>query len=407
MKWRQPKWHRALFLGALVLAGFGAGVVASLTFRPVTVVSQTGVDLGPFWKAWGLLDEHFVNTEGSATTSPAALATPQKIWGAIGGLVDAYGDPYSVFLPPEENKQFEEEIRGNFGGLGVEIGLRDDFVTVIAPLPDTPAKRAGLVSGDQIIEIDDQTTFKMSLDEAIALIRGEVGTAVKLKLRSAETRETREVTVIRALIKVPTIETELRPDRIFVIKLFNFSATAPKEFKQALRLFAAAKTDKLIFDLRGNPGGYLNAAIEVASWFLPKTAVVVTEDRGVNEKPVVYYSKGYDAFSDQLKMVVLVDKGSASASEIVAGALQEHGVARLVGEQTFGKGSVQEVFPITSDTALKITVARWLTPKGTSISHNGLKPDLAVKASPATTTPTAKEPADVQLGAAVKLLLKK
>ena len=183
----------------------------------------------------------------------------------------------------------------------------------------------------------------------------------------------------REVITIPTIETELLPEKIFVIRLFNFSANAPELFHQALREFAKSKTNKLILDLRGNPGGYLNSAVSIASWFLGPNEVVAIESRGKGEESKLYKSLGYNVFTDKLEMIILVDRGSASASEILAGALAEHGQATLVGEKTFGKGSVQELIPITDQTSLKITVARWLTPKGVSISHEGLTPEIEVK----------------------------
>ncbi len=407
MKWSATKWVWGLAVLLMVGVSFVGGAAFALWTRPASAVSEASADLSAFWKAWELLDSHFVDSSASSTQA-VATSTPgvveERIWGAIGGLVDSYGDPYTVFLPPEENKLFEDDIRGNFGGVGMEIGVREEFIAVIAPLPETPAAKAGLKPGDKILEINDESTYKMSTTKALKLIRGEVGTTVTMEVISDGAKSSRTVTITRALIKVPTIKTEQLADGTFVIKLSSFGATAPKEFRTALEAFSKAKTDRLIIDLRGNPGGYLNAAIDIASWFLPKGLVVAREDRGSNGAPIAYESKGYGSWNGRLKMAILVDEGSASAAEILAGALREHGVAKLVGEQTFGKGSVQEIFPITKDTSLKITVAKWLTPNGISISHNGLKPDLEVKNEAATST-TAKNPAkDAQLEAALKLL---
>ena len=196
------------------------------------------------------------------------------------------------------------------------------------------------------------------------------------------------------------METELLPEKIFLIKLFNFGGTSERQFRTALSEFVRSKTDKLILDLRGNPGGYLDAAVDIASWFLPADQVVVREERRDGESKV-YKSDDRGLFNEKLKMVVLVDGGSASASEILAGALREHGVATLIGTKTFGKGSVQELVPISSDTALKVTVARWLTPKGISISHDGLDPDIVVEAA----TSTADSAPDRPLEAAIDFLL--
>jgi carboxyl-terminal processing protease len=231
----------------------------------------------------------------------------------------------------------------------------------------------------------------MSVDAAVKLIRGKKGTSVTLTILREGHKDSIEKTVVRDVINIPTLDTEVKypagaektkGNAIFVIKLYNFSAISPELFRQALREFVASGAHKLVLDLRGNPGGYLDAAVSMASWFIPSGKVVVTEDFGPNEDPKVYRSRGPAIFNNNLRFVVLVDGGSASASEILAGALQEHGVAQVVGVNTFGKGSVQELIKITPETSLKVTVARWLTPKGNSISEGGLKPDFEVKMTP-------------------------
>ena len=267
----------------------------------------------------------------------------------------------------------------------MEVGVKDGLLTVVSPLPGSPAKLAGIKAGDKIIEINGEVAAEITVDKAIGKIRGPEGTKVVLTLITPYTSSAgqlpspHQITVTRAVIEIPTIDTELRPDGIFVIRLYNFSANSPELFRQSLQKFSASKSNKLILDLRGNPGGYLEAAVDMASYFLPKGQVIVWEHQGADAQDVAYRSKGYDVFADNLKMVILVDKGSASASEILAGALAEYDIATLVGETTFGKGSVQELVPVTADTSLKVTIARWLTPKGVSISKAGLKPDIEVK----------------------------
>jgi len=332
------------------------------------------VDFSPFWKTWQLIDEKFVDTNTTSTDQ-----TQKRVWGAIFGLVDSLGDPYTTFLPPIENKMFEEEINGNFGGVGMEVGSRDGVLTIISPLKGTPADLVGIRAGDKIVEIDDKVVAKMPVNEVVSLIRGEIGTKVTIRIFRGDKNESREFVITRAKIEVPTIETKLLPGKIFLIKYYNFGGTSPELFRGALREFVSAKSDKLIIDLRGNPGGYLDAAVDTASWFLPLGKVVAIEERGVDKERKFYHSRGYDIFTDKLKLVILVDSGSASASEILAGALREHGKATLVGEKTFGKGSVQELVSVTADTSLKVTVARWLTPNGISISHNGLEPEVVVE----------------------------
>ncbi len=335
-------------------------------------LSSSTIDLDPFWTVWKILDEKFVYTHKNAKK----INDQDKVWGAIEGLTDSYGDPYTIFMPPEESKSFQDDISGNFQGVGMELGIKDQNLVVIAPLKDTPAYKAGVKTGDIILSIDGKTTENMSVDSAVKLIRGEAGTIVDIKFE----REGKpiEIKITRSVINVPTVETEIKGD-VFILKLYNFYATSPEKFRTALRQFEESGKSKLILDLRGNPGGYLEAAVDMASYFLPLGKVVVRENYGPNIDEQIYRSKGYDVFNSNLKMVILVDEGSASASEILAGALQEQGIAKLVGTKTFGKGSVQELIQITPDTSLKVTVARWLTPNGISISDGGLTPDYEVK----------------------------
>lgn len=358
------------------------------------------VDFSSFWKVWRLLDDKFV----PSSTSTAVVTTSQdRVWGAISGMVGSLGDPYTVFLPPEESKIFEGDINGNFEGVGMEIGVRDGVLTVISPLKNTPASRAGIQSGDKIVKIDDQLTDKLNADQAVRLIRGKVGTKVKITILRGPTNQPIELTLTRAVVDIPTIDYESRGDGVFVIRLYSFSATSPNLFRGALREFVKSGSNKLVLDLRGNPGGFLEAAVDMASWFLPSGAVVVKEEYKEGGKEIVHRSRGYDIFNDKLKMVILIDHGSASAAEILAGALKEQGIATLVGETSFGKGSVQELIKVTPETSLKVTIAKWLTPNGLSISAGGLTPDVEVKE----TMENTKNGQDPQLKAAIELLLKK
>ncbi len=380
-----------VILGLVFVGGWFSGG------RSLPAVAETAAtaDLTPFWEVWRLIDERY------ATTTPP---TEERVWAAIGGLVDSLNDPYSVFFPPTERKLFEDDIRGNFGGLGIEIGVRDSKLVVIAPLPDTPAKRAGIRSGDQIIRVDDKSTADMSVSEAVELIRGEIGTKVKLTISRKGERAPLVFDLTRRRIEVPTIKTEIRgegEDKTFVIRLFNFSANASSDFRNALREFIKAKTPRLIVDVRGNPGGYLESAVDIASWFLPLGEPIVYESRGSGKDPKVYRSRGYNIFSQELRLAILVDGGSASASEIFAAALSEHGRARLVGEKTFGKGSVQELISLPGDSAIKLTVAHWLTPNGHDISSAGLTPQTVVELSD---DERRDEKFDKQLEEAVRLL---
>ena len=345
-----------------------------------SIINKTGttteeVDFAPFWKAWNLIDQNYVITNGTSTNKVDAQT---RVYGAIQGMTSSLGDPYTTFFPPVESKNFNQEIQGQIEGVGMEVGIKDDVLTVIAPVKGTPAYRAAIKPGDKITKIDEKPTNGLSSDEAISLIRGKKGTTVKLTVVRTGVKEPFELSIVRDVINIPTVDTDTKGD-VFIIHLYSFSAISPNLFRESLREFVDSGKYKLIIDLRGNPGGYLEAAIDMASWFLPAGKVVVKEDFRNQQDAQVYRSKGYNIFNDNLKLIVLIDGGSASASEILAGALHEQGVATLVGEQSFGKGSVQQLFDITPDTSLKVTIAKWLTPNGNSISHNGITPDVVVK----------------------------
>lgn len=394
-----------IFLAVIIFAGgiFTSGVFVGYSNRPAVekVTNLYGkeerkpaeVDFAPFWSAWELINEKY-------PVNGKKITDQEKVWGAIEGLVASLDDPYSVFFPPSESKNFDIELKGQFGGVGIEIGIRDEMLTVISPLKGTPADKAGIKAGDKIIKVDDINTIKMPLDEVVNIIRGEIGTAVVLTVIRKDNDEPLEIKVVRETIKIPTIDTEQKENGIFVISLYNFSAGSSNAFREALREFTLSGSNKLILDLRGNPGGFLDAAVDISSWFLPAGKVVAREHFGEGKDDFLYKSKGYDIFNN-LPFVILVDQGSASASEIVAGALREHGVATLVGEQTFGKGSVQEVVPVTVNTSLKITIAKWLTPDGISISDKGLTPDVEVKI----TKEDIEAEKDPQLEKAIEILL--
>lgn len=389
-------------IAAAFFSGFHFGTDSNLEaglgslFANQNNVPVEDVSLDEFWHVWNLLDQKFVS--GSTTDS---LTDEDKIRGAIDGLVASYGDPYTVYLPPNDAAAFEEDISGNFGGVGMEVGIRDGVITIIAPLEGTPAEEAGLLSGDKIITIDGQSTDRMSIDEAVKLIRGEAGTTVTLSIYREGLTEFKEVVITRAIIDIPTVKTEMK-DGIFIVSLYNFNALSEMKMQGAMREFVNSGADKMIIDLRGNPGGFLQSAVSIASYFLPVGKVVVEENFGRDEKEDILYrssGKTLRTFAPD-SIIVLVDRGSASASEILAGALSAHGVATLIGEDTFGKGSVQELVELNDGSSLKVTVARWLTPDGVSISDGGLKPDITVLRDPE----RLESGEDIQLDTAIAYL---
>jgi carboxyl-terminal processing protease len=337
-----------------------------------------------------------VPTNGTTTEK---VSDQTRVWGAISGMVDSLGDPYTTFFPPAEAKAFNEEISGNFEGVGMEVGQTDGVLTVIAPLKNTPAYKAGIKSGDKIIQIDKTLTNTLTVDQAISMIRGKSGTTVNLVISRSGVKDLLHIAVVRGVIDIPTLDTEIKGD-VFVIHLYNFSANSANLFRNALRQFIESGKTKMVIDLRGNPGGYLDAAVDMASWYLPLGSVIVQEDHRNNTDNTIYRSKGYNIFNNNLKLVILIDGGSASASEILSGALRDHNIATLVGTQSFGKGSVQELVDITPETSLKITIAKWLTPNGISISHQGLTPDMVVKLDEA----EFAKGIDTQMDAAMQLL---
>jgi len=370
----------------------GAEIPSTSTLVNIEEGKPDNADFSIFWKVWDTLNKKHVSLDGPTDQ--------EKIYGAVSGLVDSLDDPYTIFFPPKEAESFESEIQGSFEGVGMEIGIRDDVLRVIAPLKGTPAEAAGIKAGDKIIKIDEISTASLTIDEAVALIRGEGGTTVNLTIIREDEEESIEIAVVRGTIEIPTIETKKRDDGVFIIELYSFSATSPYLFRDALREFLESNYDKLVLDLRNNPGGFLESSIDMASWFLPAGKPVARETSRDGNGEKVYRSKGYNIFNENLKFAILINQGSASASEILAGALSEYGKATLVGEQSFGKGSVQELVQVTENTSLKITVSRWLTPNGVSISENGLKPDVAVEF----TEEDFKEGRDPQLEKAVEIL---
>lgn len=363
----------------IIAASFGGGLYVGYERRPAIdkvkgVLGQETqkpqeVDFNMFWEVWSRLEEKYVDR--------AKIDRTKLVQTAIAGLVKGLGDPHTVYFPPVEAKQFQEDVRGNFGGIGAEIGIRKDILTIITPLKGSPAEKAGLLAGDKVLKIGATTTADLSVEEAVSFIRGEIGTTVTLSVSRESWNEIKEIKIKRDNIVIPTIDTARKPDGIFYIHLLNFNEKSPEDFERALREFSESGDRKLLFDLRGNPGGYLSAAVDIASWFMPAGEVVARE-KFADGSERLYRSSGRKSL-ENTPVVVLVNQGSASASEILAGALRDIRGIKLVGDKTFGKGSVQELDNLRGGASLKITIAKWLTPKGTSIDGTGLEPDIKVE----------------------------
>lgn len=410
LKGKEPvPFATALWGGILMLC---VGLAAGFLIERQRVVSMNAtslvgapeeVDFSPVWKAWRVIDEKFVPAAVSSTTPLAtttAEANQEKIWGLIEGLAASLNDPYTFFMPPQQSQQFAADMSGAFSGVGMEIEIRAGVLTVVSPLKGSPAEKAGIKASDQILKINGATTKDLSVENAVKKIRGPKDTQVTLTLYRVGWPTPKDINVTRDTITVPIVNTKKRDDGIFVISVAEFTSNSPDLFRNALREFADSGSSRLILDLRGNPGGYLDAAVSMASWFLPAGKVIVTEDYAGHENNIVHRSLGYDVFSDKLKMVILVDKGSASASEILSDALRYWGKATLIGTNTFGKGSVQELVDITPETSLKVTVARWLGPDDKQIPLEGITPDVEAT----TSEELIKAGKDVQMEKAAAIL---
>jgi len=351
-----------------IIISFVFGV--SIGENQCKVCAPENVDFSLFWEAWQTLETKYVNQDN--------FDDQEMIYGAISGMVNSLGDPYTVFLDPADTKRFNEDVGGSFEGVGMEIGMRNGQLQVIAPLEGTPAQKAGLKSGDKIIKVDDIFTAEISsLEEIVNLIRGPRGTNVMLTVYSDSYEEAREIFITRETIEVPSLKLEFLDNKIAHLSLYHFSAKAGSDFRIATDQFLKNDSRGMILDLRNNPGGYLEVAQDIAGYFLEKGKVVTIEDFGDGNQEE-YLALG-NARLFGYPVVILINRGSASGSEILAGALRDNNGVLLIGEKSFGKGSVQELESLSGGSSLKITVARWLTPNGDHITDKGLEPDIQVE----------------------------
>lgn len=338
-------------------------------FQKTSVGQDASIDFSLFWKVWNLLKEKYVTSE--------ELDAKKLFYGAIDGMLAATGDPYTTFFDPEENKEFTEELSQTFDGIGAEMQLKEGILTVVAPLENSPAQRAGILAGDKILKINGESTENMGLSAAVDKIRGPRGTEVVLSVFHEDEEALREITVRRDKIVVKSVIVEIRDD-IAWVKITRFGEDTTDEFERAAEVLVREKPRGIVLDVRNNPGGFLDAAVDVAGYFLPSGSVVVIEEDGEKERRELR-TRGSNLFRN-IPIVVLMNQGSASASEILAAALREQrSDVQLVGETSYGKGSVQELIPTSNNTSVKITVARWLTPQGHQINTVGISPDTEVK----------------------------
>ncbi len=364
--------------------GFGGGVLYTNKNAPTAAAIQqlvnqdTGkvqnIDFSIFWKVWNDLSAKYVDK--------SKLDVQKMVYGAVEGMVNSIGDPYTVFFEPVKAQQFAQEISGAFGGVGMEIGVKNNVLTVVAPLPNTPAARAGILAGDKILKINGTSTQGLAAEEAVSIIRGKVGTKVTITISSGSENKIRDIIITRETIKVPTVVWKMinqNGKNFAYIQAYEFNENINSQFKKAVDEIEKSnpKADGIILDLRNNPGGLLDSAINLAGYFVEKGQPVVSEVFGDGTKN--QFTSDGNAILAKYKTVILVNGGSASASEILAGALHDDLHLKLIGEKTFGKGVVQELVNLDAGASLKVTVAQWFTPAGINIQLKGIEPDIKVE----------------------------
>ncbi len=365
------KINKRKFLGlALIVLVIGILIGQGL----VQAKSDTYDDLKLFTQALELVKNKYVEDPNSR----------DLIYGAIRGMLSSL-DPHSSFMTERAYKEMDMDIRGEFQGVGIQIGIKNSQLTAISPVEDTPADRAGIAAGDKILKINDDWTKDLTIEEAVDKMRGPKGTKVRLLIFREGWDKPREFPIIRDVIKVQSVKSKMLDPEIGYVKITQFQGITGVELEKALKKLTEKGMKKLVLDLRNDPGGMLDASVDVSSMFLPKdTLVVYLQGRNSSDRKD-FMSTGSELYR-QYPLVVLVNAGSASASEIVAGALQDSKRAAIVGTQTFGKGSVQTVYPLDGGVGLRLTTAKYYTPSGRSIQNVGITPDIEVK------LPTVKEP---------------
>ncbi|NQV12020.1 S41 family peptidase [Candidatus Uhrbacteria bacterium] len=373
-------WLVGVIFVVIVVLSFAAGAAfvrdqqSTFTLEDGSVVGigevqrmAEDVDFQMFWDVWKILQDDYLR---------GPVSEKDLLYSALDGLVQGVGDPYSRFFNPEDAQGFETDLEGKFEGIGAEIAIKDDRVVIVAPLAGSPAITAGIKAGDTVYLIDEADTTGMSIDEAVRRIRGPGGSIVTLTVSHDGMDDIVEVPITRDVIEISSVEWEVRDDGVAVIDIFFFNEDTARNFNKAVVDVLAQGASSLVIDMRNNPGGFLDRAVTIAGeWVGNKTVVFEKMEDGYL---VPLDAQGVARLAG-LKTVVLVNGGSASATEIVAGALQDYELATVIGEQTFGKGSVQSYREFNDGSGLKLTIAEWLTPKGRSIQDDGITPDEIIE----------------------------
>lgn len=369
----------AVFLGTLVL-----GVFLGKGWDRAVLATETYEELKTFTEVLAHVQKHYVED----------VKTKDLVYGAIRGMLSTL-DPHSAFMPPEVYKEVQVETKGEFGGVGIQIGMKDSRLTVIAPIDGTPAERAGVKAGDFIVKVNEESTKDMTLLDAVQKMRGPKGTKVTLTIQREGVAEPLVFGMVREVIKIESVRFKMLEGNIGYVRLTQFQDQSAKDVASAVRKLREQKMQSLILDLRNNPGGLLNSAVEVSEQFvgLSRLIVYIKTREGRKDDYISHIKEQPEDYP----VIVLVNEGSASASEIVAGALQDWGRAVVVGVQTFGKGSVQTILPLGDGSGLRLTTAKYYTPKGRSIHGTGIAPDILVKGKPSTTPPIRERDLDKTL----------
>ena len=382
----------SLFLFLLVVAAsalLAAGCAVSGGAEPEReAVAELPPEFAKLAEVWALLEERHID---AASIDPQAAAD-----GAIRGMMDSLDDPHASYLAPDQYSMMRQDIQGYFEGIGAEVSVRNGLITIVAPIPDTPADEAGILPLDVILEIDGESTSGMELFEAINLIRGQQGTGVRLLVRRNKTGETEELEIIRGVIPLESVRLRMLVGRIGHLRITSFSGTSKEELQRALERFARSQGAGLVVDIRNNPGGLVSSVVEVTSQFVGEGLVLYQLDGQGNRRD---WNAEPGGMALEVPMVVLMNNGSASASEVFAGAIMHHGRAQTIGVTTYGKGSVNNLWPLTDGSAVNFTIARWYTPSGQLIEGEGVTPDIVLEGQ-------EDESEDLQLDLAIDTLTK-